>query len=106
MPPDLLLKLSDVTQRYEGADDAGPVSVLKGVSLEVARGESLAIVGPSGSGKSTLLNIIGTLDRATSGEVTLAGQGLNRLDDRQLAARRNRQIRFFLPAPCLLPPRT
>ena len=98
-----LLKLSNVSLRYESGGDATSVEVLKGVSLEVARGESLAIIGPSGSGKSTLLNIIGTLDRATGGEVLLAGQDLSRLDDRKLAAVRNRQIGFVFQAHHLLP---
>lgn len=100
---DTLLKLSNVTLRYASGGDAAPVEVLKGVSLEVARGESLAIIGPSGSGKSTLLNVIGTLDRATAGEVILAGQDLNRLDDLQLATVRNRQIGFVFQAHHLLP---
>jgi ABC-type lipoprotein export system ATPase subunit len=102
MPPtETILKLANVAQRYDSG--AGAVNVLKGISLEVARGESLAIIGPSGSGKSTLLNIIGTLDRTTSGEVNLAGQDLNRLDDNQLAAVRNRQIGFVFQAHHLLP---
>ncbi|MDB6023496.1 MAG: transporter ATP-binding protein [Pedosphaera sp.] len=99
----MLLKLSNIALRYNSGGGAEPVSVLKGVSLEVARGESLAIIGPSGSGKSTLLNIIGTLDRPTSGEVLLAGQDLSRLDDAQLAAVRNRQIGFIFQAHHLLP---
>jgi lipoprotein-releasing system ATP-binding protein len=103
MARDVLLKLSNITQRYDAEAGTNAVSVLRGLSLEVARGESLAIIGPSGSGKSTLLNIIGTLDRPASGEVTLAGQDLNRLDDRQLAAVRNRQIGFVFQAHYLLP---
>ena len=99
--PETILKLASVTQRYDSG--AGQVNVLKGVSLEVQRGESLAIIGPSGSGKSTLLNVIGTLDRATTGEVNLAGQDLNRLDDTQLAAVRNRQLGFIFQAHHLLP---
>jgi lipoprotein-releasing system ATP-binding protein len=101
MPTETILKLASVAQRYDSG--AGVVNVLKGVSLEVARGESVAIIGPSGSGKSTLLNIIGTLDRPTSGEITLAGQDLNRLDDKQLATVRNRQIGFVFQAHHLLP---
>lgn len=101
--PETILKLSQVAQHYDTGANAGPVNVLKGVSLEVRRGESLAIIGPSGSGKSTLLNIIGTLDRATSGEVVLAGQDLSRLDDAQLATVRNRQIGFVFQAHFLLP---
>src|SRR5438445_1243077 len=102
-PPDLLLKLSNVTQRYDAAAGTNAVAVLKGISLEVARGESLAIIGPSGSGKSSLLNIIGTLDRATGGEVTLAGQDLTKLNDLQLAAVRNQKIGFVFQAHHLLP---
>jgi ABC-type lipoprotein export system ATPase subunit len=98
---DMLLKISNVAQRYDSG--AGPIEVLKGVSLEVARGESLAIIGPSGSGKSTLLNIIGTLDRPTTGEVVLDGQDLNRLNDLQLAEVRNRRIGFIFQAHHLLP---
>ncbi len=96
-----LLKLVNVTQRFDSG--AGAVEVLKGVSLEVATGESLAIIGPSGSGKSSLLNIIGTLDRATGGEVTLAGQDLTKLNDLQLAAIRNQKIGFVFQAHHLLP---
>src|SRR6266849_884205 len=101
MMPDMLLKISNVTHRYDSG--AGPLDALKGVSLEVARGESLAIIGPSGSGKSTLLNIIGTLDRPTAGEVVLDGQDLNRLNDLQLAEVRNRRIGFIFQAHHLLP---
>ena len=101
--PETILKLSAVAFRYEAGAGAEPVNILKGISLEVARGESLAIVGPSGSGKSTLLNIIGTLDRPTSGQVVLAGQDLSALSDVQLASVRNRQIGFIFQAHHLLP---
>jgi ABC-type lipoprotein export system ATPase subunit len=92
-----------VTKRYDSPANGGALTVLDQVSLEVARGESLAIVGPSGSGKSTLLHIIGTLDRPTSGSVALDGQDLSRLDDLRIAAVRNRQIGFVFQAHYLLP---
>ena len=98
-----LLKLDHVTKRYDSPADGGALTVLDQVTLEVVRGESLAIVGPSGSGKSTLLQIIGTLDRPTSGSVALDGRDLNALDDLQIAAVRNRQIGFVFQAHYLLP---
>lgn len=98
-----LLKLTDVTKRYAAAGGADGVSVLNAVTLEVARGETLAIVGPSGSGKSTLLQVIGTLDRPTSGAVLLDGKDISQLDDLQLAEMRNRQIGFVFQAHYLLP---
>jgi ABC-type lipoprotein export system ATPase subunit len=101
--PAPLLKLASVTKRYDAPDKSGALTVLKEVSLEIARGESLAIVGPSGSGKSTLLHIMGTLDRPTSGSVVLNGQDLSTLGDQQLAAVRNRQIGFVFQAHYLMP---
>jgi ABC-type lipoprotein export system ATPase subunit len=101
--PETLLELNDVTKRYDSLEGASAVKVLNGISLSVARGESLAIVGPSGSGKSTLLQIIGTLDRLTSGRVMLNGRDLNQLDDLKLAAVRNRQIGFVFQSHYLLP---
>ena len=98
-----LLQLTNVTKRYAAADGTNALPVLNGVSLEVARGETLAIVGPSGSGKSTLLQIVGTLDKATSGEVLLDGKNLATLNDLELAAVRNRQIGFVFQAHYLLP---
>jgi ABC-type lipoprotein export system ATPase subunit len=98
-----LLKLSNVSKRYESPDGAAPVEVLRSVTLEIQRGESVAIVGPSGSGKSTLLNIIGTLDRASGGEVFLDGRDLSRLNEVELAAVRNREIGFVFQSHHLLP---
>jgi ABC-type lipoprotein export system ATPase subunit len=101
--PAPLLKLANVTKRYDSPDKPEALTVLREVSLEVARGESLAIVGPSGSGKSTLLHIIGTLDRPTSGSVALDGQDLSALNEERLATVRNRQVGFVFQAHYLLP---
>jgi lipoprotein-releasing system ATP-binding protein len=98
-----LLQLSGVSKRYESLEGAAPVPVLDQVNLAVGGGESVAIIGPSGSGKSTLLNIIGTLDRPTSGSVLLDGQDLSKLDELQLAAVRNRMIGFIFQSHHLLP---
>jgi lipoprotein-releasing system ATP-binding protein len=100
---DLLLKLGNLTKRFDSPDGSAPLTILEGVSLEVRSAEALAIVGPSGSGKSTLLHIIGTLDRASSGEITLAGRDLNGLNEQELAGIRNRQIGFVFQFHYLLP---
>jgi len=92
-----------MSKRYESPTSTELVPVLRDVTLEIQRGESVAIVGPSGSGKSTLLNIIGTLDRPDSGHVLLDGKDLSRLDDIQLAAVRNREIGFIFQSHHLLP---
>lgn len=98
-----LLELENIVKHYDGAASGGAVAVLSGLQLSITRGESVAIIGPSGSGKSTLLNIIGTLDRPTSGRIALNGQELGQLDERQLAAFRNRQIGFVFQSHHLLP---
>jgi predicted ABC-type transport system involved in lysophospholipase L1 biosynthesis ATPase subunit len=98
-----LLQLIDVSKRYESPNSTETVAVLRDVTLEIRRGESVAIVGPSGSGKSTLLNIMGTLDRPSSGQVLLDGRELGRLDDIQVAAVRNREIGFIFQSHHLLP---
>lgn len=101
--PPVLLKLIEVSKRFDAIQNAEHLEILHGITLEIARGESLAITGPSGSGKSTLLNIIGTLDRPTSGQVLLDGKDLSQLDDKQLAAVRNQQIGFVFQSHFLLP---
>src|SRR5262245_2449406 len=82
---------------------AGALSVLRGIDLEVTRGEALAVMGPSGSGKSTLLYILGTLDEPTGGSVELEGQSPFALAERELAAFRNRKIGFVFQDHHLLP---
>ncbi len=88
-PP--VLELEAVTKTY-GSEP--PVSALQGVSFRVGGGELLAIVGPSGSGKSTLLHLMGTLERPTSGRVSITGFDVAQLSDRELAAVRATRIGF------------
>jgi ABC-type lipoprotein export system ATPase subunit len=98
-----LLRLENVSKNYRAAEGSAPVTVLRNISLEIATGESVAIIGPSGSGKSTLLNIIGTLDHADSGRVLLGEKDLSAQDERALATIRNREIGFIFQAHHLLP---
>jgi putative ABC transport system ATP-binding protein len=91
--PGVVLELRDVVKEY--LTDP-PTRVLHGIDLTIRRGELVAIVGPSGSGKSTLLNIIGTLDKPTSGTVRVAGHDVSRLSDADLSALRATQIGFLL----------
>ncbi|HRC84757.1 MAG TPA: ABC transporter ATP-binding protein [Thermoanaerobaculia bacterium] len=79
------------------------VEVLKGLSLDIPRGEFLALMGPSGSGKSTLLNLIGGLDRPSRGSIVVAGQRIDRLSDAELAAWRARSVGFIFQMYNLLP---
>jgi len=81
----------------------GSLKVLKGISLEVTKGEIISIVGASGAGKSTLLHILGTLDKADKGEIELNGQRINHMPDRKLSDFRNREIGFVFQFHHLLP---
>ena len=85
---DALIGLDEVTKRYDG--DAAPA--VDGVGMQIAPGESVAVMGPSGSGKSTLLNMIAGLDRPTSGTVTVAGERIDRLSETGVARFRRRQV--------------
>jgi ABC-type lipoprotein export system ATPase subunit len=98
-----LLQLRDVRKEFESQNSAAELSILKGVSIDVSAGESLAIVGPSGSGKSTLLNIMGTLDSPSRGTVLLNDVDLSTLNERELAKVRNQQIGFVFQSHHLLP---
>lgn len=86
-----VLALSNVTKTYPGTP---PVHAIRGIDLDIRSGELVAIVGPSGSGKSTLLHVVGTLDRATSGTVSVAGYNVDDLNDKQLSSLRSRHIGF------------
>ncbi len=87
-PAEDLVSVSEVTKRYGG----GGLPALDGVSLEVSRGEAVAVMGPSGSGKSTLLNLIAGLDKPTSGIVTVARQRVDSLSETMVARFRRRHI--------------
>jgi len=97
-----ILKVEDLTKSYPSAGGA-PLTVLHGVSFELAAGDTFAIVGPSGSGKTTLLGLCAGLDRATSGSVWLNGIQLDKLSEDQRAAVRNQHVGFIFQNFQLLP---
>ena len=99
----MLLELDHLSKTYASPDGGAAVDVLREVSLRLDAGEAVSIIGPSGSGKSTLLNIMGALDRPTMGTVRLDGRDLGSLTEKELAARRNRQIGFIFQLHHLLP---
>ncbi len=96
-----IIRLVNVTKRYERR--SGSVKVLDGANLEVPAGEFLAIMGPSGTGKSTLLNILGGVDRATSGEVWVAGTPLHKHSEAALGRWRAAHVGFVFQLYHLLP---
>ncbi len=97
------VELSDVSKSYDSPSGEEAVEVFAGVNLELAEGESAAIVGPSGSGKSTLLNVIGALDKPSGGEVLVDGNDVAGLSPEGAAAFRNRTIGFVFQSHHLLP---
>jgi putative ABC transport system ATP-binding protein len=98
--PEPLIRLSGVVKRFDGRRQ---VVALDGIDLQIGKGEMVSIVGPSGSGKSTLLNLIGGLDRQTSGEIELDGRKLGRLSDDELTRVRRDTIGFVFQFFNLLP---
>ena len=98
-----LAELVDVTKAYTPEEGGDGVPVLKGVSLAIQPGESVAIVGPSGSGKSTLLNLLGTLDAPTAGRVLFDGRDVGDFKPGELASFRNRHLGFVFQMHHLLP---
>ena len=96
-----LIRLHKISRRYQmGAET---IHALREVSLEIQRGEYVAIMGPSGSGKSTLMNLIGCLDTPTAGEYELNGIQVSQMDDNRLAEIRNKEIGFIFQTFNLLP---
>lgn len=92
-----MIKIENLTKRF------GSLEVLKGIDLEVRKGEIISIVGPSGAGKTTLLQILGTLDRPDSGSIRFNGEELCRMSGKRLSAFRNRHIGFVFQFHQLLP---
>ncbi len=96
-----LIKLEKISRRYQMGTET--IHALREVSVEIERGEYVAIMGPSGSGKSTLMNLIGCLDSPTSGEYSLNGVQVSQMDDNELAEIRNKEIGFIFQTFNLLP---
>ena len=93
----MILEATNIRKKY------GTLEVLKGVSLQVKKGEIVSLVGPSGAGKSTLLHIMGTLDKPDAGEVTIEGKEIFKQNEKALSAFRNKSIGFIFQFHHLLP---
>lgn len=98
--PDDLIRLENINRIYQGVQ---PVYALKDINLTIDKGEFISIVGPSGSGKSTLMNLLGLLDKPTSGNLYYLGQETSKWTDSVKAQFRNKEIGFIFQAHLLLP---
>jgi len=96
-----MISVRNLSLSYQTA--AGPVPVLEQLNLEIADGHAVAIVGPSGSGKTTLLNVIGAMLPPTSGEITIGGESIHSLSEKEAAKFRNRKLGFVFQQHHLLP---
>jgi putative ABC transport system ATP-binding protein len=96
-----LIRLQNISRRYQMGSET--IHALRDVSIEIERGEYVAIMGPSGSGKSTLMNLLGCLDTATSGQYELNGVNVSEMNDNELAEIRNKEIGFVFQTFNLLP---
>ncbi len=92
-----MIEIKDITKNY------GSLQVLRGVNLRIGKGEVISIVGPSGAGKTTLLQLVGTLDKPTSGSISFNGQELSGMSEKELATFRNKHIGFVFQFHQLLP---
>ena len=100
----LIVEMSNVTKTF--GKGSSLIRALDGIDLKIKEGDFIAIIGPSGSGKSTLMNMIGCLDKPTSGVVKIMGKDLNKLNDRETTKLRNRAIGFVFQSFFLLPKTT
>ena len=100
---DHVARILNVTKVYQKNKAAPPVHALRGIDLDIPRGQYLSIMGPSGSGKSTLMNIIGCLDKPTEGQYLLDGDDVAKMDDQQLSKVRGKRLGFVFQAFNLIP---
>lgn len=100
--PNIIIEMTDIIKKFY-INTPNELTILKGISMTVAEGEFVSIVGASGSGKSTLMNIVGALDRPTSGEYTLGGENIKDMGANKLSDVRNRRIGFVFQTFNLIP---